>query len=216
MYSTQLYFSKYLSQRATTSLSRLLCCKLMAITFFRIPEVGVAISSAVSLQGEEKEEFYEIMQRSGYPIPTSEPSKQSHRLLASFPQLFQWPQFHFTLQKAPKGKNLRHLLENAPQEWVSMVSHRDGLFLIFFNEWLLHVMSNTSIYIDFHLVPAYTVMGQAFLHTFFTRPSSKMLLDTSSTLLLSDLSLINIFIWRTFSVTSIFSTPAVLGKNNLI
>src|SRR5690349_21719854 len=78
--------------------------KLLAITYFRIPEVGGMIANAIALETPVLEEFDNALQ-ADHQIPSvsklsvlldkqTEEKKDTTKLHSSFPGLFQWGTFH--------------------------------------------------------------------------------------------------------------------------
>lgn len=186
------------------------------MNFFRIPSSADFIIQSIQLTPEEEKNYKQ--RNSNALILSSPPPEKYKKLKSRFPILFTWTIYHQVVEeKTESPLNLDQRLKTASQEWRQILAKRDLMFFMFFKEWLMHIKNITKgTPFDWTSLPAYVIFTNAFLYEIDQSNNfNKAVMDASSALLSTNLSLINIFIRTRMSRTPVYQIPQVLGKHSI-
>ena len=216
LYSTQTFvitkLSKSAGQLNKAHQLYLFCTKIIAMNYFRIKDIDILLSTSLSLETEQEKEIINQIKNeyncNDLICVSNVTNEKKEFVKSNYPALFQWTLFHNALIDKYGTDNLDEKLNRCPKEWISLLNKHDTLFLVFIREWLNYIRSiitdNLHSKIKWNGIPGYNNFTLSFLFEFKKAEIlNKPLMDTSVSLLLTDLSLLNFYVKVLFSKTNV-------------
>jgi len=180
------------------------------------PDLIVDLNAIDPTEDTENPDMYNIggaheSQESFPPLAPSfedrTPQERVVLMAETFPNLFQWPQYHCAMLNY-KLDNEDDKLKAGP--WLEEFRKKDTLFYIFLDYWVKHVKWVTGEQfnqIDWPTIKGYRMFIPAFIYAFkrYSLDMPRDLLECSSTLLITDPNLLTFFIVHVFSQTNVYN-----------
>eukprot|EP01113_Clastostelium_recurvatum_P028717 TRINITY_DN3469_c0_g1_i5.p1 TRINITY_DN3469_c0_g1~~TRINITY_DN3469_c0_g1_i5.p1 ORF type:complete len:787 (-),score=149.84 TRINITY_DN3469_c0_g1_i5:121-2481(-) len=136
LYQTQIFVSTKLSiPIAPMNPFHQFCARVLAVTFFRVPVIGQCIMSAVVPDQALLENITALVPPFG-SLADDDPDMQAYT--SSYPVLFGWPQFHYTVTEL-RPNTWDDRLSDTSKAWLTILAKRESIFFSFFKEWILYI-----------------------------------------------------------------------------